>query len=74
MSSSRRRSPAPSRLDQAGTGVLSPSNAGVGGENVFLDLDNDHQDQDVTTLAGVHRHGAGDRPARFLSRCRSCRR
>jgi hypothetical protein len=40
------------QLDQSGTGVLSPSNAGVAGESVYLDLNNDHQDQDVTTLTG----------------------
>jgi hypothetical protein len=40
------------QLDQSGSGVLSPTNPGVAGESVYLDLNNDHQDQDVTTVAG----------------------
>ena len=39
--------------DQGGTGVLSPGAPGVPGETVFLDLDHDHQDQTVTTVAAT---------------------
>jgi hypothetical protein len=39
--------------DQGGTGVLSPGAPGVPGESVFLDLDHNHQDQTVTTVAAT---------------------
>jgi hypothetical protein len=39
--------------DQGGAGVLSPSAPGVPGESVFLDLNNDHQDEAVTTVAAT---------------------
>src|SRR5689334_19991418 len=41
------------RNDRGGNGVLSPGAPGVPGETVFLDLDHNHRDQSVTTVAAT---------------------
>jgi hypothetical protein len=41
------------RNDQGGNGVPSPGAPGVPGATVFLDLDHDHRDQTVTTVAAA---------------------
>src|SRR5262249_29133910 len=41
------------RNDQGGNGVPSTRAPGVAGESVFLDLNHDHQDRDVTTVAAA---------------------